>query len=85
MTWKCDDSALHEKEKAEVEAHFPELRFVVENNLVYVRGSFTVMFEGQVLDRYSVKLQRYPSSPFVRLSLALRFPDAMPTDSLGED
>ena len=57
MTWQRDDPALYEKEKAEVEAHFPELRFVVENDLVYVRGSFAVMFEGQVLDRYSVELQ----------------------------
>ena len=46
MTWQRDDPALYEKEKAEVEAHFPDLRFVVENDLVYVRGSFAVMFEG---------------------------------------
>ncbi len=51
MTWQRDDPGLYEKEKAEVEAHFPELRFVVENDLVYVRGSFAVMFEAQVLDR----------------------------------
>ena len=40
MMWQRDDPALYEKEKAEIEAHFPELRFVVENDLVYVRGSF---------------------------------------------
>lgn len=57
MTWQRDDPALYEREKADVEAHFPELRFVVQNDLVYVRGSFAVMFEGQVLDRYSVELQ----------------------------
>ena len=57
MTWQRDDPALYEKEKAEVEAHFPGLHFVVEDDLVYVRGSFAVMFEGQVLDRYSVELQ----------------------------
>ena len=57
MTWQRDDPPLYEKEKAEVEAYFPELRFVVENDLVFVRGSFAVMFEGQVLDRYSVELQ----------------------------
>lgn len=28
-----------------------------KNDLVYVRGSFAVMFEGQALDRYSVELQ----------------------------
>jgi hypothetical protein len=57
MIWQRDDPALYEKEKAEVEAHFPELYFLVENGLVYVRGSFTVMFEGKVLTRYSVELQ----------------------------
>ena len=63
MTWQRDDPALYEKEKAQVEAHFPELRFVVENDLVYVRGSFAVMFEAQVLDRYSVELQLARNHP----------------------
>jgi len=63
MTWQRDDPELYEKEKAEVEAHCPELRFVVENDLVYVRGSFAVMFEGQVLDRYSVELQLARNHP----------------------
>jgi len=63
MTWQRDDPALYEKEKAEVEGHFPELRVVVENDLVYVRGSFAVMFEGQVLDRFSVELQLARNHP----------------------
>jgi hypothetical protein len=57
MMWQRDDPALYEREKAEVEARFPELRFAVQNDLVCVRGTFGVMFEGQVLDRYSVELQ----------------------------
>jgi hypothetical protein len=63
MTWQRNDPALYEKEKAEVEARFPELHFVVENDLVYVRGSFPVMFEGLVLDRYSVELQLARNHP----------------------
>jgi hypothetical protein len=63
MTWQREDPALYEKERAEVEVHFPELHFVVENNVVYVRGSFTVMFEEQVLDRYSVELQLARNHP----------------------
>jgi|ERR1700722_10447062 hypothetical protein len=63
MTWQRDDPALYETEKTEVEAHFPELRFVVENDLVYVRGSLALMFEGQVLDRYSVELILARSHP----------------------
>jgi hypothetical protein len=57
MTWHRDDPALYQKERAEVEAYFPDLHFVVENDLVYVRGSFPLIFEGKVLDRYSVELQ----------------------------
>ena len=63
MTWHRDDPTLYEKEKAEVEAYFPELRFAVENDLVYVRGSFAVIFEGQVLDRYLVELQLARNHP----------------------
>ena len=42
---------------------FPDLRFVVDNDIVYVRGGFDVMFEGQVLDRYSVELQLARNHP----------------------
>lgn len=55
--WHRYDSALYEREKAEVEAQFPELHFVQQGDFVFVRGSFGVMFEGQTLDRYSVELQ----------------------------
>jgi hypothetical protein len=44
--------SLYEKEKAEVEAHYPGPYFVVESGIVFIRGSFPVMFEGQALDRY---------------------------------
>lgn len=63
MTWQHNDPALYEKEKEEVEAHFPELHFVVENDVVFVRGIFPVMFEGQELDRYSVELQLARNHP----------------------
>jgi len=63
MTWQRNDPALYEKEKAEVEARFSELHFVLENDLVHVRGTFPVMFEGQVLDRYSVELQLARTHP----------------------
>jgi hypothetical protein len=55
--WHRNDPTLYEKDKAEVETHFPELRFAVEDGVVYIRGSFPVLFEGQVLDRYAVELQ----------------------------
>jgi hypothetical protein len=63
MTWHRNDPVLYEKEKAEVEAYFPNLHFVVENDIVYVRGSFPLMFEGRVLDRYSIELQLARNHP----------------------
>ena len=63
MTWHRGDPTLYQKEKAEVEAYYPDLHFAVENDLVYVRGSFALMFEGQVLDRYSVELQLSRNHP----------------------
>lgn len=61
--WHRENPELYETEKAEVEAHFPDLRLVVEGDVVYVRGSFAIMFEGQVLDRYSVELKLPPDHP----------------------
>lgn len=63
MTWHRENPVLYLNEKAEVEASFPDLRFVVENDIVYVRGSFALMFEGQVLDRYSIELQLAKNHP----------------------
>jgi hypothetical protein len=75
--WHRDDPALYEKEKAEVEAHFPDLHFVVEGDLVYVRGSFPVLHERDVLDRYSIELQLtrdHPKSLPVVLEVGGRIP-----------
>jgi hypothetical protein len=70
MTWQRDDPAFYEKEKAEIGAHFSSLHFVVESDLVYVRGSFPVVFEGQALDHYTIELglaQNHPAVlPIVR-------------------
>src|ERR1700674_262907 len=68
--WHRDDSALYEKEKSEVESHYPDLHFVIAGDFVRVCGTFPVLSEGQVLDRYSVELQLardHPKSlPIVR-------------------
>lgn len=63
MTWQRDNPTLYEKEKDEVEAYFPGLHFVVEEDRVYIRGSFPVLFEGQVLDRYTVELELARNHP----------------------
>jgi len=63
MAWQREDPALYEQEKNDVEAHFPELHFVVEDDIVYVRGSFATVFEGKELYRYSVELQLARNHP----------------------
>jgi hypothetical protein len=68
MTWYRNAPTLYEKEKSEVEAEFPGLRFVLENDFVFVRGSFPVMFEGQALDHYSIEIE-----------LARNHPSGLPT------
>jgi hypothetical protein len=68
--WHRENPELYEKEKAEVEARFPNLYLAHEGDIVFVRGSFAVMFEGRVSDRYSIELQLprdHPKSlPLVR-------------------
>ena len=68
--WHRENPELYDKEKAEVEAHFPNLHLGLEGDIVFVHGSFAVMFEGHVSDRYSIELQLprdHPKSlPLVR-------------------
>jgi hypothetical protein len=70
LIWHRENPALYDREKADVEANFPDLHFVLVGDIVCVRGSFVIVFEGQVLDRYSVELQLprdHPKSlPLVR-------------------
>jgi hypothetical protein len=61
--WHRQNPELYDKEKAEVEAHFPNLHLAVEGDIVFVRGSFAVMFEGHVSDRYSIELQLLRDHP----------------------
>ena len=61
MTWRRDDPALYEERRPKSRRTFPT--FAVENDLVYVRGSFAVIFERQVLDRYLIELQLARNHP----------------------
>lgn len=54
--WHRDDPTRFAKEKAEVEAEYPELHFRITGDMVFVYGTFPVRFEGQTLDRYSVEV-----------------------------
>jgi len=62
--WHRENPGLYERERAEVEAHFPNLCVVVEGDTVYVRGSFAVIFEERALDHYTVELKLPPDHPY---------------------
>jgi hypothetical protein len=63
MTWQRKNPSLYEKERAEAEARYPALHFTEENGLIFLRGSFPVMFEGQALDRYTIEIQLSQNHP----------------------
>ena len=48
--------------------HYPDLQVVVENECVYLRGSFPVVFDGVILDRYQINV-----------GIPRDFPDTVPT------
>jgi hypothetical protein len=68
--WHKANPSLFEKEKAEVEDAYPNLYFYIEKDLVTVRGTFPIVHEGKVLDRYAIEIELpkdYPRSlPIVR-------------------
>ncbi len=63
--WHKADPAQYAKERAEVEGTYPNLHFYEDGEVVWIKGSFPVIFDGQELDRYllEIKLERdYPRS-----------------------
>src|SRR5713226_5967028 len=68
--WYKSNPELFAKTKQEVETNYPELRVVVENDAVFLRGSFKIEEDGETLDRYLIEIQfpdDYPDSiPILR-------------------
>lgn len=75
--WHRKNPALFGKEKVEVETAFPHLHFHIVNDVVFLRGSFPVAYEGRELDRFSIEIELakdHPESlPIVR-EIAGRIP-----------
>jgi len=56
---------LLEQIKSETQSKYPNLNFYIENGLVFIRGSFPIVHEGAVLDRYLIEVlfpNDYPGS-----------------------
>jgi hypothetical protein len=54
--WHRANPASLTKVQREVIAKYPDLGFYVETDIVYVRGSFPIVHDGHVLDRYQIEL-----------------------------
>ena len=66
--WCKADPALLEQLQTEVNSVYPNLRFVLRNEIVVIKGSFPVIHEGRVLDRYNLEIE-----------LSSDYPDSVPT------
>lgn len=63
--WYKLKPALLEQIKSETQSKYPNLNFYIENGLVFIRGSFPILHEGAVLDRYLIEVlfpNDYPES-----------------------
>jgi hypothetical protein len=55
--WFKREPELAERIRRDLEARYPDLRFVEEGEAAFVRGSFPIVHEGYVLDRYQVEVE----------------------------
>lgn len=63
--WFKINPGLLEEIKKEIECDYPNLHIYVENETVFIRGSFPITFENEILDRYQVEIEfpiDYPDS-----------------------
>jgi hypothetical protein len=68
--WHILDPSLLQKEKASIRAQFPNLHFIVEDEKVFLRGTFPLLDGQTVVDRFAIEVEfprRYPRDmPVVR-------------------
>jgi len=57
LPWHQASPSLFEKERAEVESAYPNLHFHVVNKAVFIRGTFPIVFKGEVFDRYRIEIE----------------------------
>ena len=75
--WYERDARLLEATKAELTMHYPDLRVVIEDGTAYIRGSFPVVDDAEVLDRFIIEIEfpfDYPGSIPVLREVGGRIP-----------
>ncbi len=55
--WHRANPALFDKERTEVETAYLNLHFHVVSEVVWVRGTFPIVFNGEELDRYVIEVE----------------------------
>jgi len=87
-SWFKIDPGLLEQIKKEIQANYPNLHLYIEEGTVFIRGSFPVTFENEVLDRYQVEIEfvsDHPNSiPIVRETEG-RIPRTLDSHIITED
>jgi hypothetical protein len=58
--WHKAESDALEKVKSRIAERFPDLRVSKEGDVVFLRGSFPIIHEGEILDRYEIELEIPP-------------------------
>jgi hypothetical protein len=75
--WYERNAQLLEATKAELTAHYLDLRLMIERGTVYIRGSFPVTDDAGVLDRFLIEIEcpfDYPESILVLREVGGRIP-----------
>jgi hypothetical protein len=75
--WYERNAQFLEVTKAELTAHYPDLRLMIEHGTVYIRGSFPVLDDVEVLDRFLIEIEfpfDYPESIPVLREVGGRIP-----------
>jgi len=61
--WYLRDPATYEVQKQEVQKAYPHLHFFPEGEVVWIRGSYPLICEDKLLDRYSIEVEVGPEYP----------------------
>ena len=57
LPWHLAERDSYSNMKAEVGAAYPDLRFLIQDECVFIQGSFPIKEDGAVLDRYSIDVR----------------------------
>lgn len=57
LPWHLTDPESFARMRAEVEAAYPDLRLSIQDECVFIQGSFPIKEDGAALDRYSIEVR----------------------------